>query len=75
MIVTATVAVEAVQGALLMLHRTTTGPAPPVWVKVELGDPALEKVPVPPLTTLHAPVPTEGVLPPKLAVVPFVQIV
>ena len=36
--------------------------------------PALN-VPVPPLVTDHAPVPTEGVLPPRAAVVPRAQIV
>ena len=67
--------VEAVHGALLMVQRTMTGPAPPVWVKVAFGVAALEKVPVPPLTTLHAPVPTDGVLPPRPVVVPFAQMV
>ena len=70
-----TLAVAAVQGALLIVQRTMTGPAPPVWVKVELGNAALEKVPVPPLTTLQAPLPVVGVLPPKPVVVPLVQIV
>ena len=70
-----TFANEAVQGALLIVQRTTTGPAPPVWVKVEVGEAALEKVPVPPPCTLQAPVPVVGVLPPKLVVVPFAQIV
>ena len=68
-------AVEAVQGAWLMVQRTITGPAPPVCVNVALGEVVLEKVPVPPLTTLHAPVPTVGVLPPSPEVVPFTQMV
>ena len=73
-IVIETVALDAVQGLLLIVQRTTTGPAPPVCVKVELPlDPALN-VPVPPLTMLHAPVPETGVLPPNAAVVPFAQI-
>lgn len=75
MMVMDTLDVEAIQGALLMVHRRTTGPAPPVCEKVEAGDPALENVPVPPLTTLQEPEPTEGVLPPSAAVVPPVQIV
>jgi hypothetical protein len=70
-----TFAVEAVQGALLIVQRTTTGPVPPVCVNVDVGEAALEKVPVPPLTTLHAPVPEVAVLPPKLVVVPLAQIV
>ena len=75
LIVIVTSAVEAAHGLLLIVQRTTTGPAPPVWVKVEVGEAALEKVPVPPLNTLQAPVPVVGVLPPKLVVVPFAQIV
>lgn len=70
-----TLAAEAVQGALLMVHRRTTGPAPPACVNVEAGDPGLENVPVPPLTTLQEPLPMDGVLPPSAAVVPPVQIV
>lgn len=70
-----TLAVDAVQGALLMVHRTRIGPVPPVCVNVAFGVAALEKVPVPPLTTLHAPVPTVAVLPPKPVVVPFTQMV
>ena len=67
--------VDGVQGALLMVQRTMTGPAPPVCVKVAFGEVAFEKVPVPPLTTLHAPVPMSGVLPPSPLVVPFAQMV
>ncbi len=69
-----TSSVEAAQGALLMVQRTITGPVPPVWVNVEEGEAALEKVPVPPLTTLHAPVPVVGVLAPSPVVVPPPQI-
>ena len=48
-----TSAVLAAQGLLLMVQRTTSGPAPPVCVKVD--EPLVEalNVPVPPLTTLH----------------------
>jgi len=71
-----TLAVEAGQGALpVIVQRTTTGPAPPVWVKVAFGLLALLKFPVPPLTTLHAPVPTLGVLPPRPALIPLAHIV
>ena len=73
MIVMVTFAVDAVQGALLIVQRTMMGPVPPVCVKVAFGELALENVPVPPLTTLHAPVPMVGVLPPRPVVVPFVQ--
>lgn len=75
LIVMFTLAVEATHGALLIVHRTSTGPVPPVWVKVALGDVAFENVPVPPLTTLQSPLPTVGVLPPRPFVVPFTQIV
>ena len=75
LMVMVTLAVAAVHGALLIVQLTTTGPAPPVCVNVELGNVALEKLPVPPLTTLQAPVPVVGVLPPSPVVVPFVQIV
>lgn len=70
-----TLAVDAVQGPLLIVHRTTTGPVPPVCVNVAFGNAALENVPVPPLTTLQAPVPLVGVFPPKPVVVPFAQMV
>lgn len=71
---TVTFAVVAVQGTLLIVHRTITGPAPPVWVKVALGVPAFgAKVPVPPLTTLQAPIPTNGVFPPRPVVVALAQ--
>ena len=76
LIVIVTLAVEAVQGALLMVQRTITGPAPPVCVKVALGVVALGlKEPVPPLTTVHAPVPGLAVLPPRAVVVPDTQMV
>lgn len=75
LMVMVTLAVDAVQGAWLIVHRTITGPAPLACVNVAVGELALEKVPVPPLTTLHAPVPTVGVLPPSPDVVPFAQMV
>ena len=75
LMVTVTLAVLGVQAPLLMVQRSTTGPVPPVCVKVELPLAALLKVPVPPLTTLHAPVPLVGVLPPRLVVVPLAQMV
>ena len=76
-IVMVTSAVESgVQGALEIVHRTVTGPVPPVWVKVAFGVVAFGlNVPVPPLTTLQLPVPFVGVFPPKPVVVPFAQIV
>ena len=70
-----TSAVDAVQGALEIVQRNSIGPAPLVCVKVAFGELALLKVPVPPLTTDHMPVPTLGVLPPKPVVVPSAQIV
>jgi len=70
-----TSAVVDAQGLLLMVQRNTTGPAPPVWVKVEEPLAALLKVPVPPLTTLQAPVPGVAVLPPSAVVVPEAHIV
>ncbi len=75
LIVMVTFAEEATHGARLIVHRTITGPTPPVCVKVAFGAAALEKVPVPPLTTLHAPVPDCGVLPPSPVVVVLTQIV
>ncbi len=71
----ATSAVLDAQGLLLMVQRTTTGPAPPVCVKVEEPLAELLKVPVPPLTTLQAPVPELGVFPPREEEVPEVQMV
>lgn len=63
--------VVAVQTPLLMVHRSTTGPAPPVWVNVEVGDAALLKLPVPPLTTVQVPVPKAAVLALNAALVLF----
>jgi hypothetical protein len=75
-IVTTTFAVDAVQGAFEMVHRTVIGPVPVACVKVAFGVVAFGlKEPVPPLTTDHCPVPVVGVLPPRPAVVPPVQIV
>ena len=72
-----TSAVEfGVQGEFEIVHRTVTGPVPPVWVKVAFGVVAFGlNVPVPPPTTLQLPVPLDGVFPPKPAVVPLAQIV
>lgn len=67
---------SAVQGALEIVHRTVTGPVPPVWVKVAFGVVAFGlNVPVPPLTTLQFPVPLTGIFPPSPVVVPFPQMV
>jgi hypothetical protein len=65
----------APQDGLVIVHRTVTGPVPVACVKVAVGEvaPGLN-VPVPPETTDHAPVPKTGVLPPRLVVVPPVQI-
>ena len=71
-----TSAIDAVQGELEIVQRTTIGPAPLAWVKVAPGVVALGlKLPVPPLTTDHAPMPVVGALPPRPAVVPRTQIV
>lgn len=70
-----TSAVLDAQGPLLIVQRSTTEPVPPVCVKVEEPLVELLKVPVPPLTMLHWPVPEPGVLPPNAAVVLPVQIV
>ena len=75
MIVKATSAVLAVQGLLLMVQRKAVT-VPEVWVKVAFGVVLFgANVPAPPPMMLHAPVPTLGVLPPRAAVVPVVQIV
>ena len=63
------------QGGLVMVQRSTTGPAPPVCVKVALGLLTEEKVPVPPLITDHAPEPATGVLAPNAAEVAPSQMV
>ena len=74
--VTTTSSVDAVQGEFEIVHRTVTGPVPPVWVNVAFGVVAFGlNVPVPPPTTLQLPVPLDGVFPPKPAVVPLAQIV
>ena len=66
-------AVLGVQVPLLMVQRRTYVPYASA-VKVELPEvPALNE-PVPPLTMLHAPVPTDGVLPPKEELVNEAQI-
>ena len=71
-----TSAVEAAQGGLEIVQRTTTGPAPVKCVNVAFAVAAFGlKVPVPPLTTDQAPVPLVGVFPPSPEVVPPAQIV
>lgn len=76
LIVMVTFAKEAAHGARLIVHRTITGPAPPVWVKVAFGAVLFGlKVPVPPLTTLQVPVPDWGLLPPSPVVEVLTQIV
>ena len=70
LMVTVTVADESAQGGFEIVQRTTTGPAPPVCVKVAFGVEAFGlKVPVPPETTDQLPVPEEGALPPRPVVV------
>jgi len=67
--------VEA-HGAFVIVQRTTTGPAPVACVKVAFAVMLFGlKEPVPPLTTLQAPVPTDGTFPPRPRVVPNAQIV
>ena len=58
-----------------IVQRNTTGPVPVACVKVDVGLVALLNVPVPPLCTVHSPVPVPAALPPKLVVVPSAQIV
>ena len=53
-----------VQGVFEKVQRKTYTPEA-VAVKVEDGEAASEKVPVPPLTIDQAPVPIAGVFPPK----------
>ncbi len=58
------------------VQRTVIGPVPVRCVKVALAVVAFGlKVPVPPPTTDHAPVPPVGVVPPRPVVVPRAQIV
>ena len=76
MVMTMSVIVVAHGAVFVIVQRSVMGPVPPVWVKVALGVVLSGlKVPVPPPTTLHAPVPTVGVLPPRSLVVPRSQIV
>jgi hypothetical protein len=75
-IVRVTFAADGAQGGFEIVQARTTGPVPPVCVKVEEGLEALENVPVPPLATDQTPVALPvGVLPPRPAVVPRAQIV
>ena len=66
-------AVLAVQVPLLIVQRSTYVPYASA-VKVELPVVGKPNVPVPPLTILHAPVPTDGVLPSKEELVNEAQI-
>ena len=62
--VIATLLVEAVQGALLIVQRSVYVPAPPAGVNVAFGRAVLLNCAADvdgPETTLHAPVPTAGV--------------
>jgi hypothetical protein len=52
---TTTSAAEEPHVPLMIVQRSTIGPTPPVCVNVANHDEALEKDPVPPLTTLHVP--------------------
>src|SRR5512135_2555517 len=73
--VTVTLATEGAHTPFDIVQASTTGPAPVRCVNVAFGAAAFgAKVPVPPLTTDHAPVPTVGVLPPRPVVVPRAQI-
>src|SRR5215213_1680410 len=74
--VTVTSANESGHGGLAMVHLSTMGPVPLVCVKVAFG--ALSfgvNVPAPPLCTVQAPVPIDGLLPPRPEVVPNAQMV
>ena len=63
-----TLSVDAVHGAWLMVHINTYA-VPAVPVKVLVGLVGVVTVPPIPLTILHAPVPTTGVLAARVAVV------
>jgi hypothetical protein len=67
-IVIVTLSEEAVHGALAIVHLITTE-APAIPVKVEVGE-LVEVIVATPETTLHVPVPTIAVFPPKVVVVP-----
>ena len=73
---TVTSANELGHGELEIVHLNTIGPLPLVWVKVAPGVVAFGlNVPVPPLCTVHMPVPLVGVLPPNPVVVLKAQMV
>src|SRR5436309_10031711 len=75
-IVIVTSANEAGHGEFEIVQRRTTGPVPPVCVKVAPGVVAFGlNVPAPPLCTVHIPVPLVGVLPPNPVVVLKAQMV
>jgi hypothetical protein len=69
---TDTSALEAGQGALEIVHLSTTTPLPVRWVHVAFGVAAFGlNVPVtPPVTIDHDPAPVAGLFPPSPAVVP-----
>ena len=76
LIVTLNCAVESAQGGFEIVHLRTIGPFPVRCVNVAPGVLAFGlNDPVPPLTTVHIPVPTLGVLPPSPVVVPNAHIV
>src|SRR5207237_334952 len=66
---------EAGHGELEIVQRSTIGPLPPVCVKVALPVVAFGlNVPVPPLCTVHIPVPEVCALPPRPEVVLSAQV-
>ena len=67
-VVIITSSVEGVQGGLEIVHRRVAVPGPAKPVTPEVGEVGVVMVAVPD-TTLHAPVPTVGVFPAKVAVV------
>lgn len=71
-----TVADDGAQGELEIVHRTITGPLPPVCWNIAFGVELFGRnIPVPPLSMLQLPVPISGVLPPNPTVVLPAQMV
>jgi hypothetical protein len=60
--------VDGGQGALLIVHINKFAPTPNPVIP-DVGDDGVVIVPAP-LTNVHTPVPTAGVLPARVAVVP-----